>query len=322
MAKPKPQRLKTGRISAGFKKFVSWSAQNRQKSALLVFSVIFVLGTGAFGVNALINKLHPQHAINTNGEEYATTAPGWWYQQYFGSSTCETDLCKPESDPDHDKLTNQQEFFYNSDPTKAYTVNDPLNDGELVEQGFDPSRPGHVLFTEVLSDDSLIEDGILFDSEVQDIIKQGSDISQVKIPLLDDSKINIVYVDDADAYKKYLDDLTAKLNQYFPASQMESIKNLVEKGQNADVAEIAGNARTLAQDLQTMEVPAKMASFHKYTIAFWNLLPDVISNPPTGLEFDMTDTAANAWYDKAQAFFAVQQRLDFEKQLLSKQFGS
>src|SRR6185437_1261579 len=47
---------------------------------------------------------------------YASDLPGWWYKQYFGASICTTHICLPNSDPDGDGLTNEQEYYYHTDP--------------------------------------------------------------------------------------------------------------------------------------------------------------------------------------------------------------
>src|SRR6266566_1533167 len=96
--------------------------------------VFFVLGIGFWK-----HKSHqPIKAAET--QSTASAIPGWWYQQYFGKSVCDNPVCQPDADPDHDGLTNAQEFYYHTDPLNAHTMKDKLSDGQLVAAGFDPSR--------------------------------------------------------------------------------------------------------------------------------------------------------------------------------------
>ena len=44
--------------------------------------------------------------------------PDWWMQQYFGHPTGQaSDLSRAGDDPDHDGLTNLQEFLFGTNPT-------------------------------------------------------------------------------------------------------------------------------------------------------------------------------------------------------------
>src|SRR5690606_16742899 len=105
--------------------------------------------------------------------------PGWWYKEHFGSSVCEIDMCAPEADPDNDGLNNTQEFYYHSNPFKTHTVEDPeWNDGELVARGFDPSRAGRVTFDEVLSEDNLTLESLVYDNDLQQMVSEANDISK------------------------------------------------------------------------------------------------------------------------------------------------
>ncbi|MBX4191661.1 MAG: hypothetical protein KW804_02590, partial [Candidatus Doudnabacteria bacterium] len=134
---------------------------------LVIVMLVFVSTTALyFGLKQKMNKQAIVSGIGTSDDQ----TPGWWLQKYFSSSTCTTIACEPGSDPDNDKLTNAQEFYYHSNPLNPNTIGDPLNDGQLVAQGFDPSRPGKISFEEAASDDSILYESIVFEEDIKKMV--------------------------------------------------------------------------------------------------------------------------------------------------------
>src|SRR6185369_5645960 len=101
------------------------------------------------------------------------------------------DICKPESDPDNDKLTNAQEFYYHSSPLNAHTIGDKLSDGELVASNIDPSKTGHQSFDQVASDDSVLGESIVFDTDIKNMIADLTQIKNAQIPEINPNLIKI-----------------------------------------------------------------------------------------------------------------------------------
>ncbi len=59
--------------------------------------------------------------------------PDEWRIKYFGSATCTNqDNCGDQADPDHDGLTNLEEYQANTDPNNADTDADGIADGDEV----------------------------------------------------------------------------------------------------------------------------------------------------------------------------------------------
>src|SRR3989344_4819843 len=112
-------------------------------AATLVFAAAFVLFKQ--------DPKEEQLAVSDSGSSAASAIPGWWYSDYFGASTCDGGSCAPEADPDEDKLTNEQEYFYHSNPLTPDSNQNGATDGADVAAGFDPSRPGQVTFEELES---------------------------------------------------------------------------------------------------------------------------------------------------------------------------
>jgi hypothetical protein len=70
----------------------------------------------------------------------------------------------------------------------------------------------------------------------------------------------------------------------------------------------------VALELKALPVPVELLMFHKYNIALFELMPKVISVPA-----DVSGKDGDIWYEQAQAFLAVQQKLDFEFQRIKFQ---
>lgn len=243
----------------------------------------------------------------------ASQIPDWWNLQYFGHSVCNSDLCKPDADIDGDGLTNYQEYYYHTNPLDPHTVKDSLSDGELVAQGFDPSRTGRVTFDDAKSEDTALGDGLLFDTDIQKMVQQTQDLSQVIVPTPDDTDLKITQDDSSAAFQKYFSDVQNLTDKYFPQSSMADVENILKSG-GSQADAIKNKLSLYAEELKSVTVPEKFLNYHKDTIAFYQLLGDV------AIGSDASDSQSPQWYDEAQQFFVVQQRLEAESNALSSEF--
>lgn len=292
-----------------------WSQYATKQRLILSLLVVVLISGTALGIkNKFFSKDIQQSS--TIESSISSEIPGWWYKDYFGSSVCELAMCAPEADPDNDKLTNAQEYYYHTDPFKTHTVEDKeWNDGELVARGFDPSRPGRLTFDEIIEEDNVILESLVYDNDLKQLVADANDISKVAIPEVSDDKLNITYNITNEVYQAYLKEFSATVNRYFTKEDAAQIKIMLETPES-DIGNLPVRSTMLAQDLQKIKVPAQFLTFHKYSIAFYQLLAQVLLVPNGG-----SLKESDAWYDNVQAFLAVQQRLDFEKEVLTKQFG-
>lgn len=284
-------------------RFQQW----RKKAVLGILVLILLAGLGLaiFKRNGKSNEPLAETKVTETG------MPGWWLADYFGIAVCSDPTCQPEADPDQDKLTNAQEYFYHTNPMVAYTVNDTINDGQLVAAGFDPSKPGRVTFDQVISDESLLGESLVFDQDIQQLVAESKNISSVNLPLVKDAELDITYEESLAVYKTYAQKLRAVIDKYFRASEAAQISAMIKSGNDADLTDIKIKTAILAQELETVKVPFRFLTFHKYNILLYQLLSKIVPIPP-----DVSDE----WFENAKAFLAVQQRLGLEQQLLAKEF--
>src|SRR3990167_2380599 len=81
--------------------------QDRTKVAKVgAISVILLVSVVAFAI-ALFNydKPQQQNFLSIQEAQASDDLPGWWYDEYFGSSVCDLEWCKAGFDADNDKLT-------------------------------------------------------------------------------------------------------------------------------------------------------------------------------------------------------------------------
>ncbi len=266
--------------------------------------MILFLGLMAVGYDKLKTKKQSSTQVNDQPSEI----PAYWYQKYFGSSVCDKDTCKPEADPDRDKLTNAQEYFYHTDPLNDHTIGDSLSDGELVAAGFDPSRTGRMTFDDVQSDDNILGESLLLDADIKGLVAEDLNIDNVKLQLVTDDQLNVVS-DSASAIKGYGENMKSTVDKYFPSQRLDSIVETFQKGDGASLNDARLRAQSLSADLKKIAVPQKLVLFHKYNIAMYQLISDV-TDPKT--------QGSDAWYDKVQALMATEQRLNLEQDKLNK----
>jgi len=245
-------------------------------------------------------------------EVMASDAPGWWYKQYFGSSVCTEDRCKPESDPDNDKLTNAQEFFYNTNPLNKDTNSNGFDDGKDVANNYDPSKPGKVTFDEAASDDAIFGESLVFNEDVKKILNETIAPNSVTYPVVDERELAVVKDNSKEAVAKYFKDNGDVVNNYFPKNANEFIKGIMESNDPDKINDLKYRAAKIRLELKTLEVPESLVPLHKLTLSFMDLLPYVLTQPSAAALADERNPEGNLWFDKVQSFALVNQKMEEE----------
>jgi len=252
------------------------------------------------------NKPEPQAAL-----ALTTGIPGWWYQQYFGSSICEKEVCQPDADPDRDKLTNAQEFFYNSHPTDSHTVDDEMNDGELVAAGFDPSRKGRKTFDEVASESNIFDESLVFDQDLKQIINETANINALRLPEIGDNELKIV-PDSEQSIRAYIEKADDAVARHFPNDRQKYIEDAMASKNPARIYDVQNRLTAAEIDLRKIEVPVTLTQMHKYSILFLRTVSKVIDVPTPDVLADEANPVGNMWYDNTQILALLYQKMDLE----------
>jgi len=291
----------------------------RKYTSVLTTALLAVIFVSGLGLVLFKQSNKPPH---TEVAQIAITdqLPGWWYQQYYGKSVCEIETCKPESDSDRDGLNNAQEFYYHTDPGNGHTAEDQMDDGDLVAHGFDPSKPGRMTFDQVMSDDNILGESLVFNQDIKQLINESIDPNKVVLPEISDAELNLVGDNSKESLIQYFTDTKQIFENYFPQNSGSSIEDAVNTNNEDAVNGYGMKFIQAVGDLKQVPVPDDFVQLHKYTIAFLQLLPDVINSPSQEILNDQYNVEANAWYDKTQAAFALYQKMNLEGNRLTNKY--
>jgi hypothetical protein len=290
-----------------------WFIENRAKSSIFVFAFLVIFGSIIGVVIKLTSGNSPQAATTQEQAQSAAAIPGWWYSEHFGVSVCEQDNCKLESDPDGDKLTNAQEYFYSTNPTNKDTNANGNTDGEDVAFGYAPNKPGKVTFEEAGSDDSIVGESLLFNNEIKDIIVNMTDLSKTVTPEINDAELNISTNNSQEAFIDYMLELD-RISKKFYASdtQYAGLSEQIKQQNSGVINQLKLTALQVTDEYKKASVPSDALQFHKYHIALWTLVPTLIELPANDGVNALYQDDANKWFDSAQAMVALNQKLDVE----------
>jgi hypothetical protein len=298
--------------SSAINRFSVWNNRNRIKASAVVFSVLVAVG-GIISLGMFL--FNRSEEIAATGEVDAALTgqiPGWWFQENFGASVCEAEKCKPESDPDNDKLTNYQEYYYKSNPNNADTNNNGNSDGQDVAFGFVPDKPGKVTFEDAGSDDSIVGESLLFNDEIKNVIQSMGDLSKVVLPEVDYSELKISQNNTTDGFITYMTQMDAVSKKYHNPQALQGLDRQI-KDQNQDALDqLDLVSKQVSEEYRQIEVPSDALELHKHQIALWRLIPSVVRIPNTSGLGAIYDDSINKWYDSAQSMIALNQKIDIE----------
>jgi hypothetical protein len=107
------------------------------KVILVGISLLAIIGAGAFIVLKMVKKPSASDAVlvstgvlKTPDKTISQISPEWRLK-YFGNRDCvDSSVCGDDADPDHDGLTNLEEYHLGTDPNNADSDKDGLADGD------------------------------------------------------------------------------------------------------------------------------------------------------------------------------------------------
>ncbi len=113
------------------------------KYGLVSLGILVVLGAGYYAYTFFSKpKVDETPVVPVTHQPKTSQIPEEWMQKYFSSATCaDQPTCGDEADPDHDGLSNYQEYQSLTDPNNADSDKDNVADGDEVNIfGYSPQN--------------------------------------------------------------------------------------------------------------------------------------------------------------------------------------
>ncbi|OGE84025.1 MAG: hypothetical protein A3B10_04150 [Candidatus Doudnabacteria bacterium RIFCSPLOWO2_01_FULL_44_21] len=288
----------------------------KHKFTYLVLLVVFASAGGFF----IYQKTHPPIIQQAQVVVPTSAFPGWWLRDNFGASTCDADVCQETADPDKDGLTNQQEYYYNSNPMNPDTKNNGMTDGEMVAAGLDPSRPGKISLDRELTDEEIFDESLLYDEDMKQILNELVDPTKLALPEVDTSELKISYENSEEAMLKYFEETNTIVNQYFSADVDAMIIAALQESNYGKVQQLKTASLKVLNDFEKMEIPSDAVLLHQYYMAMFKVLPAVLTVPNQAVLQDELNAEGNYWYDQAQTLSILMYKADLENKKLSAKY--
>lgn len=247
----------------------------RYKRFFLLAVIVFVLaGMGALGFYLY------SHQEKTSAGQFVNRAAGQtlpkdWLLKYFGTDDENSPAVGgPEGDPDIDILTNEQEFFFGTDPTNPDTDGDGQVDGAEVAVNSNPLGEGELYPTDELA--QRIVDQYLLANQLPEFRKENiekqvlgilnpPDLATLEVPLPDPKTLKIKNDNSPEAISAYLAAMDNAL-QGFDFSE-DSLINALENPDNPASVITTAEIYEIINELRNIPVPSDFTKFHQLHIA-------------------------------------------------------
>jgi hypothetical protein len=220
-------------------------------------------------------RLVPMSADAILAAQTSSPLPPEWLQRYFGKNYCtRQDYCGPNADPDHDNLTNYEEFLYYTDPANPDTDKDGTQDGVEVRNLTNPASA--TLDSSKRDINNIYDYNPLTDEILQqglDEIKTGDVMSFDQIqaaasrlttmPDFKEIPFKVALTTDAASVAKYVDiikKIVADQSQNQYASIGQTITDVTDQ---STVQSFNEAMQYYATTLVYVDVPLDVAAFHK-----------------------------------------------------------
>jgi hypothetical protein len=245
-----------------------------KRFVLLAVIILIVAGASALGFYLYSSSSQKPGKSSAVAEVKARTLPRDWLLKYFATDD-ENSLAVggPEGDPDGDILTNEQEFFYGTDPTNPDTLGDGQLDGVKVAANINPLTGGplNTLDYAKLAADRVIEAYNVPEFKRENIEKQvlgllnPPDPAKLDVGLPDPKTLKV----SNDNSMAAIDDYFQKFDKYtqdFDTSD-QGVQNILENPGLSDSAMTLANIYEAINSLRNLSVPSDFLKVHQLHIA-------------------------------------------------------
>lgn len=240
------------------------------RKKLILGIAIFVLAAFSAGGFYFYEKRESAR----NQYENSGLLPASWLIKYFGTDRDgDPKVGGVDADLDEDLLTNYQEFYFGTDPTKRDTDGDGQYDGVEVAVNQNPTGPGELYATDYAKNvaDQFIEDNGLEEFKEENIRKQvlgimsPPDAKTVEVPMPDIRTLNVVSDESQTAAEKYIENLkSASRGLTIDATALQEMLNDPEGNSSLGML---GQINATVDRLRATPVPAPFVIFHQLNIA-------------------------------------------------------
>lgn len=208
------------------------------------------------------------------GAQTVGVLPKEWLLKYFGTDDVnDAKIGGVDGDPDGDILTNQQEYLFGTDPTKADTDGDGVIDGEEVAFGSNPNGAGDMQLTDevknyakqVIATDKTYEN---YSEEkiTQQVEKVLQPDREVVLDLPADAELTVTQENSKDAFEAYYNQIIG-INSG-EQSELQDIQDRLFSDMTSDEIDSYTKKLQITEDLvKKIPVPSELLEAHKLRIA-------------------------------------------------------
>lgn len=217
---------------------------------------------------------HKKSRSSTQKYENSGLLPSTWLIKYFGTDRDgDPKIGGVDGDPDQDLLTNYQEFYFGTDPTRRDTDGDGQLDGVEVAVNQNPTGPGELYSTDYAKTvaDKFMKDNGLEEFKEENIKKQVLGImsppnaADVKVELPDVHILTVSNNTSQEAIEQYftkVDQATIGLEP-----NLETLQAAMENPDGQEATIQLGQANEIVDKLRAIAVPSPLLTFHQLHIA-------------------------------------------------------
>jgi len=248
---------------------------NRYKNFAFAGIIMLVIAGSAVAGYFLYQKYEkPAEIAAGSAQANSGNLPREWLVKYFGTDN-ENDarIGGPDGDPDEDILTNEQEFFFGTNPTNPDSDSDGQYDGAEVAVNLNPLGEGQLYSTEIAGSlvSNYLDSQNLQEFKKENIEKQilgilnPPDIDSLEIELPNPSSLKISQENSPAVAENYINSLKEAggdlvTNEDVLVSALDDPSNSANPISLEEIYQIINRTREVA-------VPSDFLKFHQLHIA-------------------------------------------------------
>lgn len=248
--------------------------QNRYKRFVLAIAIVLAVvasaAAGFYFYDSSQKQKHEAEAASKN----SGTLPKEWLLKYFGTTDENSPrVGGPQGDSDGDILSNEQEFFFGTDPTNPDSDGDGQGDGAEVAINQNPLGAGELYSTEnakQLAERYLAYNNLpeFKEENIQKTVNEllnPPDMSKLEVPLPDPKTLKVGSDNSTAAIDKYISSLAQAVGDL--AITQDAVQLSLENPDASGNGLTTGQMYQKVDELRSLTVPSDFLHFHQLHIA-------------------------------------------------------